>query len=330
MEIPESSFLYYSRPEGNAHIAFIADQERKTVWTSQKNIAQVFDVDVSIVRAHILDILQAGQLEQASTVRKIRMVQAEVHNATGREVEFYNLAMILAIGHRISPSEAIHFDTWAAQALGNFLSGSQTTHNSTGQDLNDKGELYKRLDRIREIRASRRSFCQKISDLYAESVDYDVNSPITQKFYANVQNKLHWAIHGHTAAELIQLRARANRPNMGLRTWKNAKHGGKILKTDIRVARNYLSAEEAGAMGRLVEMYLDYAENLIYRGLTLNMASWANRFDAFLRFHEYALMPDSGKVTHEIACRFAEKQYEMFRAKQERTDNDQKQTRIAA
>lgn len=320
MEIPESDFLFYNGKDGKTNIAIIADRDRETIWTSQKNIGQIFKVDVRTVSEHIQNIFNSNELNRNSTVRKIRIVQTEGNRDVERSVDFYNLDVIIAVGYRVSSYEATQFRVWATRTLKEFLIKGFAMDDERfkqGKELFGKDYFSDLLERIKEIRASERHFYQKVTDLYAESIDYDVNSPITQKFYASVQNKLHWAIHQHTAAELIQLRAKADQPNMGLTNWKNAKKGGKIIKTDIRVAKNYLTQEEADALNRLVSMYLDYAENLVTRGVALKMAGWASKLDAFLQFNEYELINESGKVTHEIACKLAEKEYEKFRVKQD-------------
>jgi len=321
MEIPESDFLFYNGKDGKANIAIIADRDRETVWTSQKNIGQIFNVDVRTVSEHIQNIFNSNELDRDSTVRKIRIVQTEGTRDVERQVDFYNLDVIIAIGYRVNSYEATQFRMWSTKTLKDYLIKGFVMDDERfkqGKQLFGKDYFSELLERIKEIRASERMFYQKVTDLYAESIDYDVNSPITQKFYATVQNKLHWAIHQHTAAELIQLRAKADQPNMGLTTWKNAAKGGKIIKTDIGVAKNYLTQEETEALNRLVSMYLDYAENLVQRGVALKMAGWASKLDAFLQFNEYELINDTGKVKHEIAAKIAEKEYAKFRVKQDK------------
>lgn len=321
MEIPETDFLFYGGKDGKTNIAIIADRDRETIWTSQKNIGQIFNVDVRTISEHIQNIFNSNELERHSTVRKIRIVQKEGPRDVGRQVDFYNLDMIIAIGYRVNSSEATQFRIWATRTLRDYLIKGFAMDDERfkqGKALFGKDYFSELLERIKEIRASERMFYQKVTDLYAESIDYDVNSPITQKFYATVQNKLHWAIHQHTAAELIQLRAKADQPNMGLTTWKNAGKGGKIIKTDINVAKNYLTKEESDSMNRLVSMYLDYAENLVQRGVALKMAGWAAKLDSFLQFNEYELINDTGKIRHELAYKLAEKEYAKFRVKQDR------------
>lgn len=321
MEIPETDFLFYGGKDGKTNIAIIADRDRETIWTSQKNIGQIFNVDVRTISEHIQNIFNSKELDRHSTVRKIRIVQKEGPRDVGRQVDFYNLDVIIAIGYRVNSSEATQFRIWATRTLREYLIKGFAMDDERfrqGKELFGKDYFAELLERIKEIRASERMFYQKVTDLYAESIDYDVNSPITQKFYATVQNKLHWAIHQHTAAELIQLRAKADQPNMGLTTWKNANKGGKIIKTDINVAKNYLTKEESDSMNRLVSMYLDYAENLVQRGVALKMAGWAAKLDSFLQFNEYELINDTGTIRHEIAYKLAEKEYVKFRVKQDR------------
>jgi hypothetical protein len=321
MEIAETDFLFYAGKDGNTNIAIIADRDHETIWTSQKNIAQIFGVESHTITYHIGEIYKTAELQQDGTTRKIRVVQTEGNRQVERNVDFYNLDMIIAIGYRVNSFEATQFRIWATKTLKEYMIKGFALDDDRlkqGKELFGKDYFSELLERIREIRASERMFYQKVTDLYAESIDYDVNSPITQKFYATVQNKLHWAIHKHTAAELIQLRAKANQPNMGLTTWKNANKGGKIVKTDITIAKNYLKKEELDGLNRLVTMYLDYAESLVNRGVVLKMADWVAKLDSFLQFNEYELINDPGRVKHEIACKLAEKEYEKFRVKQDK------------
>ncbi len=321
MEIANTDFLFYSGKDGNTNIAIIADREYETIWASQKNIAEIFGVEANTINYHISEIYKTSELQQDGTTRKIRVVQTEGNRKVERNVDFYNLDMIIAIGYRVNSFQATQFRIWATKTLKEYIIKGFVLDDERlkqGKELFGKDYFTELLERIREIRASERMFYLKVTDLYAESIDYDAHSPITQRFYATVQNKLHWAIHKHTAAELIKLRAKANQPNMGLTTWRNVNNGGKIIKTDITIAKNYLKKEELDGLNRLVSMYLDYAENFVKRGIVLKMADWAEKLDSFLQFNEYELINDAGNVKHEIASKLAEKEYTKFRIKQDK------------
>ncbi len=237
-----------------------------------------------------------------------------------REVEFYNLDAIIAVGYRVNSYEATRFRIWATKTLREYIIKGFVLDDERLKQGKKFGRDYfdELLERIREIRASERRFYQKITDIYAQcSIDYDPKADITQIFYKTVQNKLHWAITGHTAAELIAERANATQPNMGLTTWKNAPKG-KILKTDVVVAKNYLSGEEMDELNRIVVMYLDYAENQAKRQIPMMMKDWSDRLDGFLTFNEYAVLKDAGHTSSEIAKKLAESQYEQYRVIQDR------------
>lgn len=315
----ESQFLFYNGNNGKIRIQVILGDE--TVWATQKSLSEIFNVEVPAISKHIAKIISEGELETETTISKMEIVQQEGSRNVRREVEFYNLDMIIAVGYRVNSYQATQFRIWATKILKEYLVKGFALDDERlkqGNNLFNKDYFTELLERIREIRNSERMFYQKITDLYAESVDYDPRSPITQHFYAIVQNKLHWAIHKHTASELIRERANAKSPNMGLTTWKNYGKGGKIIKTDITVAKNYLTKEELDGLNRFVSMYLDYAENLVKRNMVFKMEDWVKRLDSFLQFNEYEILKDNGKVSHEIACKLAEKEYEKFRIVQDR------------
>lgn len=293
--------------------------EGETFWLSQKKMAELFGVDVRTVSEHLQNIYKSGELAEEATVRKFRIVQIEGSREVTREIEFYNLDAIIAVGYRVNSQRATQFRIWATQTLKEFiikgfvLDDERLKHGKRfGKDYFD--EL---LERIREIRASERRFYQKITDIYAEcSLDYDPKSELTQKFYKTVQNKLEWAITGKTAAELIAERAGADKPNMGLLTWKNAPTG-KILKSDVSVAKNYLDEKELSELNRIVGMYLDYAENQAIRQKYMTMKDWIEKLDAFLKFNEYEVLQNAGTVSAEVAKQLAEKEFEKFRIVQD-------------
>lgn len=293
--------------------------EGETFWLSQKKMAELFGVDVRTVSEHLQNIYKSGELAEEATVRKFRIVQIEGSREVTREIEFYNLDAIIAVGYRVNSQRATQFRIWATQTLKEFiikgfvLDDERLKHGKRfGKDYFD--EL---LERIREIRASERRFYQKITDIYTEcSLDYDPKSELTQKFYKTVQNKLEWAITGKTAAELIAERAGADKPNMGLLTWKNAPTG-KILKSDVSVAKNYLDEKELSELNRIVGMYLDYAENQAIRQKYMTMKDWIEKLDAFLKFNEYEVLQNAGTVSAEVAKQLAEKEFEKFRIVQD-------------
>jgi hypothetical protein len=309
--------IFYTTPLGNAQIEVFFEDE--TFWLSQKKMAELFGVDVRTVNEHLRNIFASEELNESSTIRKFRIVQQEGNREVSREIEFYNLDAIIAVGYRINSYQATQFRIWATRTLKDFIIKGFVLDDARLKQGKSFGKDYfdELLERIREIRASERRFCQKNTDIYAQcSVDYDPKAGITQTFYKTVQNKLHWAITGHTAAELIAQRAGADKPNMGLTSWKNAPEG-KILKSDISVTKNYLSEKEISALNRIVTMYLDYAENQAERQITMSMADWIQKLDAFLQFNDYKVLQDAGHISHEIAMDLAEKEYEKFRIVQD-------------
>ena len=318
----KSEFLFYQSEEGTIKIQVIIDNDRETIWATQKSMSEIFNVEENTITYHIGNIYIDGELAKSSTTRKIRVVREEGNRTVNRELDFYNLDMIISVGYRVNSPKATQFRIWATNILKEYLIKGFTLNDDRlkqGSALFGKDYFDELLERIREIRASERRFYQKITDIYAQcSIDYDPKSPITQDFYATVQNKLHWAIHRHTAAELIAKRADAKKPNMGLNTWKNAKKEGKILKGDITVAKNYLNEEELSELNRVVSMYLDFAENMANRKKALKMIDWVKRLDAFLQFNEYDILENAGKISAKVAEKMASKEFEKFRVIQDR------------
>jgi len=294
--------------------------EDETFWLSQKHMAELFGVEVNTINYHLKEIFKSGELQEDRTIRKIRIVQQEGTRSVQREVVFYDLDAIIAVGYRVNSFQATQFRIWATKVLKEFIIKGFVLDDERLKQGSRFGKDYfdELLERIREIRASERRFYLKITDIYEQcSIDYNKDAEITQTFFKTVQNKLHWAITGHTAAEIIARRADASEPNMGLKTWKNAPKG-KILKGDITIAKNYLEEKEIKALERVVTMYLDYAENQAARQIPMKMTDWVSKLDAFLQFNEYDILKNAGKVSHEVAKKLAEKEYGKFRVIQDK------------
>jgi hypothetical protein len=316
---PEGDVIFYQTPTGSVRVEvlFLAD----TFWLNQKRIAELFGVELPTVSYHLAEIYTSGELTSEATLRKIRRVQTEGARQVRREIEFYNLDAIISVGYRVNSAQATQFRIWATQTLREFIVKGFVLDDERLKLNKRFGKDYfdELLERIREIRASERRFYLKITDIYEQcSIDYDKQAETTQTFFKTVQNKLHWAVTGKTAAELIAARADAGKPAMGLTTWKNAPTG-KILKTDVSVAKNYLIEREIKELERIVSMYLDYAQNQAERQIPMKMADWVAKLDAFLQFNEYEVLANAGKVSAEVAKRLAEEQYDKFRVSQDRT-----------
>lgn len=288
-----------------------------TFWLTQKAMAELFGVNVPAISKHLKNIFETGELEAISVVSKMETTASDGKNY---ETTFYRLEAILAVGYRVNSAQATDFRKWATQTLNEFIIKGFVMDDerlkqgkSFGQDYFD--EL---LERIREIRSSERRFYQKITDIYVLSTDYDKNSPQTKDFFAAVQNKLHWAITGQTAAEIIYTEADATKLYMGLKTWKAAPDG-KILKTDVAVAKNYLSHQHVTELNRIVSAYLDLAENNAQRGIAFNMQQWVKFIDGFLELSNYPILKDKGRVSMLEAKLKAEEEYDKFRVLQDKT-----------
>ena len=311
--------ILYRTPKGARRIEVLFDDD--TFWLDQRKIGELFGVTIPTVSHHLAEIYEAGELTEAATLRKIERVQTEGSREVRRQIEHYNLDAIISVGYRVNSAEATQFRIWATQTLREFvvkgfvLDDERLKLNKRfGRDYFD--EL---LQRIREIRASERRFYLKLTDIFEQcSIDYDKSAELTKTFFSTVQNKLHWAVTGQTAAEIIAARADASRPTMGLTTWKNAPDG-KVLKADVSVAKNYLIEKEIRELERIVGMYLDFAENQAERQTPMRMADWATRLDAFLQFNQYEVLTNAGSVSAEVARRLAEERYESFRVRQDAT-----------
>ncbi|MBU3728429.1 MAG: virulence RhuM family protein [Phycisphaerales bacterium] len=313
----EGELILYQTPEGTVRVEVL--YEADTFWLNQKRIAELFGVDVRTVSYHLREVYASGELPQEGTVRKVWRVQAEGGREVRREIECYNLDAIISVGYRVNSTQATQFRIWATQTLREFVTKGFVLDDERLKLNRRFGKDYfeELLERIREIRASERRFYLKITDIYEQcSIDYDKDAQITKTFFQTVQNKLHWAVTGKTAAEIIAGRADAAKPSMGLTTWKNSP-SGKVLKGDVAVAKNYLIEREIKELERIVGMYLDYAENQAARQIPMKMADWVQRLDAFLRFNEYEVLANAGSVSAEVAKRLAEEQFERFRVTQD-------------
>ena len=315
-----AEYLTYVAATGSNDESIEMRYENENIWLTQKMMATLYDVGLPTINEHIKKIYEDSELQEESTIRKFRIVQNEGNRQVTREINHYNLQMIIAVGFKVNNERAIQFRKWANAIVKDYtiqgwVMDDERLKNG-GSVLTEK-YFEHLLERIREIRLSERKFYQKITDIYATALDYDKSSKTTKQFFANVQNKLHWAIHRHTAAELIMERANSEKPHMGLTSWENYPDG-KIQKYDVSIAKNYLAEEELQGLRRIVSMYLDYAEHQASRHIPMTMEDWADRLNRFLEFNEHEILTDSGRVTHEIAKTFAESEFEKYRVVQDR------------
>ena len=286
------------------------------VWLTQKAISQLFDVDRSVVTKHLKNIYESGELSEDATCANISQ---DADNGKTYQYKFYSLSAIIAVGYRVNSGRATQFRQWATKVLDTFAKQGYVLDKSrliNGQ-IFDEDYFDHLISEIQEIRASERRFYQKITDIYATAVDYSLDSQITKEFFATVQNKMHYAVHGNTAAEVIVTRADHTKEHMGLTSWRNAP-GGKIVKSDVSIAKNYLSTDEMQELNEIVTMYLDYATRQARRHIPMTMADWASKLDAFLQFNDAEILQDKGKVTAAIAKAFAESEFEQYRIIQDR------------
>jgi hypothetical protein len=312
-----NDIIFYNTPSGEVKIEVIFNDE--TFWLTQKKMAELFGVEVPAINKHLSNIYETGELDEKATISILETVQQEGSRMVKRKVEFYNLDAIIAVGYRVNSHQATQFRIWATKTLREFIIKGFVLDDKRLKQGKRFGKDYfdELLERIREIRASERRFYLKITDIYEQcSIDYKKDAEITQQFFKTVQNKLHFAISGKTAAQIIAERASADKPNMGLQTWKNAP-SGKVLKGDIGIAKNYLIEKEIKELERIVSMYLDYAENQAAREIPMKMQDWVEKLDAFLQFNEYQILKDADKVSHEVAVKLAGKEYEKFRVIQD-------------
>lgn len=306
----DSELLLYQTEDGQTRVQVRLENE--TVWLSQKQLAELFQKDVRTVNEHIQNIYEEGELQSSATIRNFRIVQPEGGREVERDIAFYNLDVIISVGYRVRSHRGTQFRIWATQRLREFIVKGFTLDD---QRLKEGGwtDAYfdELLERVREIRTSERLFYKKVCEIYATSVDYDPRLPMTQEFFATIQNKFHYAIHGHTAAELIAERAKANAPNMGLQAWK----GAKPRKGDAMIAKNYLGSEEIGQLNLIVEQYLSFAELQARSRKPMTMRDWVEKLHGFLRLNDREILKDAGRVSHELAKELAEAEYEKFDAK---------------
>ena len=314
-----AEYLTFVAATGESDVSFEMRYEDENIWLTQKMMATLYDAGLSTINEHIKKIYADGELTEAATIRKFRIVQTEGSRQVSREVAHFNLQMIIAVGFKVNNQRAVQFRKWAGQIV--------KDHTIQGWTMDverlKKGHMFtdeyfeRQLEQIREIRLSERKFYQKVTDLYATAFDYDKDAKTTRLFFQTVQNKMHFAVHRHTVAELIVERSDANKEHMGLTTWENAPNG-KILKTDVTVAKNYLSEQEMHYLERIVSLYLDYAELQAERKIPMSMEDWAKRLDGFLEFNGNELLTGPGKISAEQAKLHAETEYEKYRIIQDR------------
>ena len=314
-----AEYLTYVASVGDQQDSIEMRYEDENIWLTQKMMATLYDVDVRTINEHIKKIYSDSELEEDSTIRNFRIVQTEGSRQVTRDTKHYNLQMIIAVGFKVNSERAVQFRKWVNQIAKDYTIKGWVMDDERlkrGTYLTEK-YFDEQLERIREIRASERKFYQKITDLYATAIDYDKNSATTRRFYATVQNKMHYAVHGHTAAELIVERADHTKEHMGLTTWADAPDG-KIKKSDVTVAKNYLSQDEMKQLNRMVTAYLDFAENMTLRHIPLTMQDWEKRLNSFIEMFDYGILQDAGKVSAAIAKLHAETEFEKYRVIQDR------------
>ena len=314
-----AEYLTFVASTGESDASYEMRYEDENIWLTQKMMAALYDVGLPTINEHIKKIYSDGELTEEATIRKFRIVQTEGVRQVNREVTHYNLQLIIAVGFKVNNQRAVQFRKWAGQIV--------KDHTIQGWTMDverlKKGHMFtdeyfeRQLQQIREIRLSERKFYQKVTDLYATAFAYDKNAKTTRQFFQTVQNKMHFAVHRHTAAELIYERADAAKEHMGLTTWENAPDG-KILKADVTVAKNYLSQEEMDYLERIVSLYLDYAELQARRKIPMSMEDWSRRLDGFLEFNGEKLLTGPGKISAEQAKLHAETEYEKYRLVQDR------------
>lgn len=309
-----AEFLIFTRQAGEESLEVRFEEE--TIWLTQKLMAKLFDVSIPTINEHLTNIFASKELDDGAVIRKFRITAAD---GKTYQAQHYNLDAIISVGYRVNSVRATQFRQWATQVLREFAIKGYVLDRKRLENGAFLGEDYyeRLLEEIREIRLSERRFYQKITDIYATAVDYNKDAPTTREFFAKVQNKLHYAIHGRTAAELIVERARSDRPNMGLTTWEAAPHG-KILQTDVGIAKNYLTEEELQALGRVVNAYLDLAEDRAQRRIPMTMEDWAGQLDRFLELTDRGILQNAGRISAEAARLHAESEFETYRITQDR------------
>ena len=318
----EVLFRLYDLPNEEGKVQVLIREE--TIWCTQKAMAQLFDVNLPAISKHLKNIFEEGELEVNSTISKMEIVQTEGERNIKRSIDFYNLDAIIAVGYRVSSPKATKFRQWATKILNEYIRKGFVMDDERlkqGETIFGKDYFRELLERVRSIRASERRIWQQITDIYAEcSTDYDRNAPTTKEFYAMIQNRFHYAITGHTAAEIIYTKADHTKEHMGLTTWKDAPEG-RILKSDVSVAKNYLSEEEIRRLERAITGFFDYIEDLVERETTFTMADFSESVDAFLNFRRYQILQGKGSISSEQAKVKAHTEYQLFNPTQ-RIDSD--------
>lgn len=315
-----AEYLTYAASIGAQTDSIEMRYQDENIWLTQKMMATLYDVGLPTINEHIKKIYEDSELEEISTIRKFRIVHAEGSRQVEREINHYNLQMIIAVGFKVNNERAVQFRKWANAIVKDYTIKGWVIDDErlkNGGSVLTKEYFDRLLEQIREIRLSERRFYQKITDIYATSLDYDRTAGTTKQFFAKVQNKMHYAVHGHTAAELIYERADAEKPHMGLTTW-DAAPDGKIVKSDVSVAKNYLSEKEMRSLERIVSAYLDLAEDRAERHIPMTMEDWSKRLDLFLVADDREILQDAGKITAEIAKSKAETEFEKYRITQDR------------
>ena len=324
----EFNFLVYQTAEEDVSVNALVTDE--TLWLTQKMMSNLFDVESNTITYHLQEIFKSGELDKESTTRKFRVVQFEGSRQVSREVDHYNLDAIISVGYRVNSRRATNFRIWATGVLKEYMIKGFALDDERlkqGQTLFGKDYFRELLERVRSIRASERRIWQQITDIFAEcSIDYDRNAEITKKFYAMVQNKFHYAITGQTAAEIVYYSSDSNKENMGLTTWKNSPDG-RILKSDVGIAKNYLQEDEIRRLERLVSGYFDYIEDLIERENAFTMEEFAASINEFLSFRKYKILKDNGRISRQAALDKAESEYDIFNRTQKITSDFDKEVR---
>lgn len=312
------NFLFYTGSDGKDSIQVYVDKDSETVWMTQKGMSEVFGVGIPAISKHLSNVFDEGELLEDSVVSKM---ETTANDGKNYMTSFYNLDAIISVGYRVNSRNATRFRIWATSILKEYLVKGFVLDDDRlkqGKTLFGKDYFDDLIERIREIRASERRFYQKITDIYATAVDYNPKSPTTQKFYATAQNKLEFAITKQTASEIVYTRADHAKPNMGLTSWKGQKTNGKVVRTDVGVAKNYLNMDEISELNTVVNMYLDYAELQAKKNNLMTMNDWVEKLDAFLQFNDYEVLQNAGTISSLVAKSFAEKQFDKFRVIQDR------------
>lgn len=309
-----TEILLYQTEDGQSKVEVRMEQE--TVWLSQAQMLELFQTTKQNISLHIKNIFEEGELDELSTVKDYLTVQTEGHRQVERSIRYYNLDVIISVGYRVKSHRGTQFRIWATQQLKEFLTKGFVLNDERLKETGTTNQYFDELlERIRDIRSSEKIFYAKIEDIYTTSIDYSSNSEQAQLFFASVQNKMHWAIHGHTAAEVIYNRANADNPNMGLTSWKNSPQG-KIRKTDVSVAKNYLSRDELTELNLIVDQYLSFAELQARNRKPMYMVDWEKKLHDFLTLNEKQILLDAGRISHELAIELAVKEFDKFNKKQ--------------